>query len=598
MQSRDSHPTYSKSARARQESMRFLIRCSGKDFTAPGPEPVVESLKFHGTKQELKKNHYSAIVEQSKYHAVRVGDKSLISRAAGQFFTHPTIAAHLVSALVKLLPSKSISVVDPFAGDGRLLVALLRALSQRGWDKLLRISLWERDPQALRFARRDVRLFASSCGIPITLETKVCDTFRVASKFAEKFDLVLTNPPWEILKPDRRELKHLTSKDRDLYLSRLKREDDFLSHSYPLSQPVRKFSGWGTNLSRVGTEAAMLLVKKEGLCALVSPLSLFADQVSENLRRTIVSNYELTDLAYFPAEGRFFEKVDQPAVTFVAKKRHPQRMRPFVSSYTSSGELAVRSRVVVTRSMVKSTGYCLPLQLGPSGFEILSSFRDLPRLADLESSPESLWAGRELDETDRQAFLSPRGKHPFLKGQMIKRFTIAEQPKLFIRANGPSIPASVSHRRLVWRDVARPNQARRMHATMIPASWVTGNSLNVAFFRDDDITRLKALLAIMNSIAFEVQVRALLATAHISLGAVRRVHVPELTNRKLVLSLSAWVDKCLIGDLHAGIHFEVAVAKAYGIGKGRFRQLLDFFPLLPEPHTQHLLDSPLWNAKL
>lgn len=489
-------------------------------------------------------------------------------------------------------------MIDPFAGDGRLLVALLGALSQSGWRKLLRIFLWERDGETLKLARREIRLFAASCGIPITLETRVCDTFRVASKFAERFDLVLTNPPWEILKPDRRELKHLTGNDRDLYLSRLKCEDEFLSHSYPLSQPNRKFSGWGTNLSRVGTEVAMLLVKKEGLCAIVSPLSLFADQVSENLRRTIVSSYELTDMAYFPAEGRFFKKVDQPSVTFVAKKRHPQRLHPVISVYNSSGELAKSSPVRITRAMVKSTGYCLPLQLGPSGFEILPSFRDLPRVTDLESSPESLWAGRELDETDRHAFLSTRGKHPFLKGQMIKRFTIAEQPRFFIRADGPRIPASASHNRLVWRDVARPNQERRMHATMIPASWVTGNSLNVAFFRNDDITRLKALLAIMNSIAFEVQVRALLATAHISLGVVRRVHIPELTNRRVVLSLSGWVDKCLGGDLQAGVHFEVAVAKAYGIAKHRFRKLLTFFPLLPEPHTKHLLDSHLWNAKL
>ncbi|HBB89031.1 MAG TPA: Alw26I/Eco31I/Esp3I family type II restriction adenine-specific DNA-methyltransferase [Blastocatellia bacterium] len=547
--------------------------------------------------QSESKEHYSAIVDQPKYQAIRVGNKTLFSRAVGQFFTPPTIATHLVNALVNLLPLKPISVVDPFAGDGRLIVALLQGLSNIGWEKLLRISLWERDSQVLKLARRNVRLFASSCGIPIILRTRVCDTFRVASTFAEEFDLVVTNPPWEILKPDRRELKHLTGSDRDLYLSKLKSEDEFISHQYPLSQPSRKFSGWGTNLSRVGTEAAMLLVRKEGICAVVSPLSLFADQVSENLRRTIVSNYELTDLAYFPAEGRFFKKVDQPSVTFVAKKRPPQRLCPVISVYNSSGELADARRVRLTRKMVKSTGYCLPLQLGAGGFEILSAFSNLPRLAELESNPDSLWAGRELDETDRHAFLTTRGRHPFLKGQMIQRFTIAEQPKLFIRANGPRIPPSASHSRLVWRDVARPNQARRMHATMIPASWVTGNSLNVAFFRDDDTTKLKALLAIMNSIAFEVQVRALLATAHVSLGAVRRVHIPELTNRNIVLSLSTWVDKCLSGDLRAGVHFEVAVAKAYGLAKPRFRELLTFFPLLPEPHTRHLLDSHLWNAK-
>jgi hypothetical protein len=102
----------------------------------------------------------------------------------------------------------------------------------------------------------------------------------------------------------------------------------------------------------------------------------------------------------------------------------------------------------------------------------------------------------------------------------------------------------------------------------------------------------------MNSIAFEVQVRALLATAHVSLGVVRRVHIPDLTNRNVVLPLSAWVDRCLSGDLQAAVHFEVAVAKAYGIAKRRFRQLLKFFPSLPELHTKRILDSPLWNVKL
>src|SRR5438105_15355075 len=111
---------------------------------------------------------------------------------------------------------------------------------------------------------------------------------------------------------------------------------------------------------------------------------------------------------------------------------------------------------------------------------------------------------------------------------MIRRFGLLEKPSRFVSLSGPKIPVSASFCRLAWRDVARPNQTRRLHATLIPRNWVTGNSLNVAFFRDGNQQRLKALLAIMNSYVCEIKVRALLATAHISLGAVRRPHIPEL----------------------------------------------------------------------
>ena len=55
--------------------------------------------------------------------------KTLLARATGKFYTHRIISDHLVTALSQRLPQRDISIVDPFCGDGRLIVALLTAAS-------------------------------------------------------------------------------------------------------------------------------------------------------------------------------------------------------------------------------------------------------------------------------------------------------------------------------------------------------------------------------------------------------------------------------------------------------------------------------------
>jgi DNA (cytosine-5)-methyltransferase 1 len=204
-------------------------------------------------------------------------------------------------------------------------------------------------------------------------------------------------------------------------------------------------------------------------------------------------------------------------------------------------------------------------------------------------SNEPLWAGRELDETGHKRFLGEEGDYLFLKGRMIQRFGIVEAPTEYVRRDGPRIPISADYHRIAWRDVSRPSQKRRLHATLIPPGWVTGNSLHVAYFRNRSLTRLKALLAVMNSFVFEFQLRAYLATSHVSLSSVRKVRIPLLSDCRLVERLTQLVDQCLEGCEASPIEIEIQVARAYGLERDDFKLLLSAFDNLTDTQINSLL---------
>jgi Alw26I/Eco31I/Esp3I family type II restriction m6 adenine DNA methyltransferase len=524
--------------------------------------------------------------------------KGLLRRVTGRFYTHGVVASHLVDAVLKAWNPRGevVRLVEPFCGDGRLIDLLLERAasmhSRRSWE----ITLWDCDQDAVDAAKERIFATAKKYKIKARIEATNHDSFTRAPEFFGRFDLCITNPPWEVLKPDRRELTELSPADADKHIQLLRQYDETLRGLYPLSAPLMRFSGWGTNLARCGVEMSLRLLAPDGVAGIVSPSSLLADQMFGNIRKWVLSGHRVHDLAFYAAEARIFENVDQPSITMVAARAPQNGIAPLLSTY---GKDLSRNSLQISPDewqQLDEGSFIVPLQFGLAVVRMQPAWRHLPKFSDLESQEaDGLWAGRELDETGHEKFLAETGNYLFIKGRMVKRFGIAEPPTRFVSREGPRIPKSADHHRLVWRDVARPNQKRRMHATIIPPGIVTGNSLNVAYFRDDNLARLKALLAVMNSLVFEAQVRSRLATAHISLGSVRDVHIPHLTNPCIVQTLAQLVDRASAGDAEAVQRLEVEVAQLYGLRRDDMAALLSSFAKIDNDEASALLSISAWD---
>ncbi|MBE0540837.1 MAG: Alw26I/Eco31I/Esp3I family type II restriction adenine-specific DNA-methyltransferase [Verrucomicrobia bacterium] len=535
-------------------------------------------------------------VEHLAPHGERlVGGKTLLARATGRFYTPEILAEQLAHALIESaadFSGREVRIIDPFCGDGRLLVSFLRqAANCRSFRKArFQVSLWDTDKEAVVEAEAKIRALAGAKKIAVKVDACAHDTFLNSTEALGTYDIALTNPPWEALKPDRRELDQMDADARIAFEKTLRAYDTKLAKLLPNSQPEAKYSGWGTNLSRCGLELSVLLLKPDRLCGIVLPSSIFCDQASTRLRRWLFHEATPLQVFHYPAEAKLFEQVDQPCASAVFRRVQDCAFAPMISRFSASRKLLSEHRFAISEQDLLRLGHAIPLDLAEDELRFLLRLHPFPELEHYTTDePDGLWMGRELDETGYKSFVGPKGNIPFVKGRNISRFSAPSDFEDFMKDGARAIPQSAFHARIVWRDVSRRSQIRRMIATLLPAGCVTGNSLQVAYFKDDDLDRLHALLGIVNSLPFEFQLRSKLGTGHVSLGTVRKIRVPQLENREVVQSLAGWTRRVLAQEAGAEAKLEIAVAHAFDLGSDDYEMLLAHFDRLSESFREQLL---------
>ena len=211
----------------------------------------------------------------------------------------------------------------------------------------------------------------------------------------------------------------MPAKARDAYVEEIKKYDQFLNQNYPRSTPKKKFSGWGTNLSRVGAELSIKLCKQGGLTGIVLPASFFADEQTAALRSLVLQTGILEDVAYFPAEARLFGKADVSASTLVWRNTSPRRdLKTKITVYEKDLTKSSSDDLLIDRTSVDLSRFVIPISMGAQAIPLIRKMAlTLPTWGDCEKA--DLWAGREVDETGKQNWLTDNATSSgpkFLKG--------------------------------------------------------------------------------------------------------------------------------------------------------------------------------------
>ena len=183
------------------------------------------------------------------------------------------------------------------------------------------------------------------------------------------------------------------------------------------------------------------------------------------------------------------------------------------------------------------------------------------------------------------------------KGRDIARFGSTPDAARFLRPE--VVPRTVDDEKLTWRDVARQSSERRVIATLIPKGVVTGNSLNVASTTSSEPNKLRALLALFNSLVFEAQVRSSIATNHLSVGAVRKLKVPADWSAGRIEPIAKAVDKMLSNpSIELQVEIDKLVFDWFGLRSDAIDYLLEAMAIHDPTYVQSLrLEVPKRESK-
>lgn len=538
--------------------LRYSNKFLGNDYDVAG-KGLVNALDRHANTVES----VSSLYYEYMLTGFRCSQRNR-SKAVGQFFTPAAIYVPMIKeALNCVVANSCLTIADPFCGDGRLLAETIRQLQDRGTVEALHITAWDIDESILPQAKASIEESANEVSMDVSLSIAQYDALTQADAFYGKFDLVVTNPPWTSTKS----LKSHAFETKDAYAEYQRLACLYateLSIKHPEAKPVRAFGAGTVNLSRFGMALSIKLLNDEGVCGIVMPSSFTADTSSASLREFVFAETETVSIHYYPAELKLFEGADQAGVSIVLAKQGKKELARVISH----GESNANKEYVIDTAFwdySKQSGYSVPLGYSSAEIRLIEKLSKLTTLGETKS----IRLGREVDETRIKERLCRSSQFRFIKGFMVLNYDLTEDEKWFYDPSKAPIPPTAKSEKVVWRDISRVSQAKRIKATLVPAGFVAGNSLGVATCADSKM--LRAFLGVLNSEVFELIARTVLTTNHVSAGSLRRLPFPSMSHEQVGVLADA-VDKVLAepSDAELLLNVERLVAEAFNLTDNEF----------------------------
>jgi hypothetical protein len=395
------------------------------------------------------------------------------------------------------------------------------------------------------------------------------------------FDAIITNPPWEIFKPNGKEFfedhsvlvskKKMTIHDFEKEQAKLLEDSevraawlDYLS-GYPhvsafyrsspqyanqISVVNGKKVGTDINLYKLFAEQCFNLLRPDGLCGIVIPSGIYTDLGAKQLREMIFGQTRVTGLFGFENRKEIFEGVHRSYKFVVLTFQKGGSTDNFPAAFmrldpTELDNFPAQGAVQMNVNLIR--------RLSPDSLSVMEFKNEtdarisekMLRFPLLGETVEVAWNVRFSAEfhmtNDSWLFKTAPGKGrlPLYEGKMIHQFTHTyAEPRYWVderegrkaaRGRNADVGETMDYQRYRagFRDVARNTDERTMIASVVPARVFAGNTLIVST-TPIEAARLIALVSLLDSFAVDYLIRQKVS-AHCNLFYVYQLPVPRLT---------------------------------------------------------------------
>jgi len=407
--------------------------------------------------------------------------------------------------------------------------------------------------------------------------------YEFSEVFRQKngFDAIITNPPWEIVKPNAKEFfapfsekisaKKMTIKAfkkvekklmqnpeiKTLWLqhqSSFFYQSDWFRNAPQFKNQISVVNGrkQGTdiNLYKLFTEQCYNLLNDKGFCGIVIPSGIYTDLGTKQLRKLLFEKTQITGLFCFENRRAIFEGVDSRFKFVVLGFEKGKQTTDFPAQFMRHDvaeleQFPNKKSVRIDRKLIQKLSpdsLSIPEFKNDLDFQISEKMIQFPLLGEKLDDKWNLKLGNEFHMTNDSHLFQTENKAGFLRlfeGKMIHQFrSDFAEPRYFIDENeGRKSVLGARNEdegqvldyqkyRLGFRDIARNTDARTFIATILPKHVFAGNTINLTKGNYENI-HLVYLSGLLNSFLCDYQIRQKV-TAHCNLFYTYQNFIPRL----------------------------------------------------------------------
>jgi hypothetical protein len=403
------------------------------------------------------------------------------------------------------------------------------------------------------------------------------------------FDAIITNPPWEVFKPDAKEFfadhSNLVTKKKmdiksfekeqkkllqDIEVSNawLEYQSNFphISAYYRSAEQYKnqisivngKKAGTDINLYKLFVEQCFNLLRRGGECGIVIPSGIYTDLGTKQLREMLFSQTKVTGLFCLENRKNIFEGVDSRFKFVVLTFEKDGITTEFPSAFMrlDVDELqrfpsadSLQINVELVRKLSPDSLSVMEFK-NEGDIRIAEKMLQFPLLGEQIEGKWNLRLTREFDMTnDSHLFKQEPGKGrlPLYEGKMIHQFThLWGKPKYWIdedegrkallKRNEIDRGQKLDYQtyRLAFRDIARNTDSRTMIMTMLPREVFCNHTLPTVVIKysqqlQPDYQAELFFMSVMNSYVIDCAFRQRVTT-HLTFFFIYQMPVPRLTS--------------------------------------------------------------------
>lgn len=351
------------------------------------------------------------------------------------------------------------------------------------------------------------------------------------------FDVVLTNPPYKLLKAN--ENKYKDELNENEYAIDIKKLISFIKE-----KSIYKFNQGTLNYYKIFLEEILEnYTHSSSRIGVIIPITLLNNRQSELLRKRIINKYKLFKIYIIPEKNEFFPDISQAFCFFALDKAAPGdviKINPQVISSHDFGNKGVEVKISHIEKMSETAPIIIENEIG---WQILEKLNALPKLGTLNSICN---ARGELDLTlDKNFITKEKTSLPLLRGNNVSEFSyttsnyytdekfiskLSEKQKYIVRE------------RIVCQQISNIHLEKRLKFTKIPGNVVLGNSCNFLTFNESLFSNqvsLDYLLGVLNSLLLNWRFKITNSNNHISNYELAElpIVIPSVTEKKEVENL-------------------------------------------------------------